>query len=90
LSKKELLKQLDSVEKTNGFARETSKTSETETAIAEIEVDEDVVAVEAVVSTVELPEITPGRSRHHQDSPMFRVISTATEPCPERQTRTFP
>jgi hypothetical protein len=83
------LKQLDSAEKTSGFAREISKTSETETVIAEIEVDEDVVVAEAVVSTVDLPEITPGRSRHHRGSPMVRVIFIATEPCPEKQTRTF-
>jgi hypothetical protein len=89
LSKKEPLKQLDSVEKTKGFVRETSRIFETETAIVEIEVDKDVVAAEAVVSTLDPPEIIPGRSHHHQDSPMVPTTSIVADLRLERLTRTF-
>jgi hypothetical protein len=83
------LKQLASVEKTKGLVREISKTSETETAIAEIEVDKDVVAAEAVVSTVDPPGIIPDRSHRHQGSPMVPTISIVTDLHLERLTRTF-
>ena len=65
------------------------RTSETETAIVEIEVDQDVVAAEAVVSTVDLPEIIPGRSHRHEDSPMVPSISIVADLRLERLIRTF-
>jgi hypothetical protein len=89
LSKKEPLKQLVNVEKTSEFVREISRISETETAIVEIEVDKDVVAAEAVVSTVEPPEIIPGRSHHHQGIPMVPTTFIVTDLRLERLTRTF-
>jgi hypothetical protein len=52
-------------------------------------VDEDVVVAGAAVSTVDLPEITPDRSRHRPDNPMVGATSIATDPCQGKQTLTF-
>jgi hypothetical protein len=52
-------------------------------------VDEDVVVAGAAVSTVDLPETTPDRSRHLPDNPMVGTISIVTDPCQGKQTLTF-
>lgn len=72
------------------FARESWRAFATVTAIAEIEVEEDEAVVEAAISTAELPGTILGRTRHQSDLHMARVISIATDLCPEKQTLTCP
>ncbi|KAH0109696.1 hypothetical protein KCU66_g12885, partial [Aureobasidium melanogenum] len=90
LSRKEPLKQLDSAGKMRGSARESWKAFVTETAIAEIEVEEDEAVVEAAISAIDLPGTIPGRSRHQLDRLTARVITIATGLYPEKQTLTCP